>query len=168
MFSSLWHFHGQLINLSFILSYFVDTAVVFCIFAELPAEGIFPHRRVENGAADLMPDWELYCSSSSPDLPAQAEDSRHGRFEQNQTYFLPTQIFPPRPKIPPSQGSKLSRQNSKSVTCRDPCRGRPGQEIQSGVRLDQHIFMSISVQRACQFDAEKIAKAGSQAHVQGR
>ncbi|KAK8701848.1 hypothetical protein V6N13_020226 [Hibiscus sabdariffa] len=47
--------------------------------------------------------------------------------------------------FPPSQGSKLSLQDSKSVTCRDPCRGRPGQEIQSGVRLDQHIFMSISV-----------------------
>ncbi|KAK8670710.1 hypothetical protein V6N13_037328 [Hibiscus sabdariffa] len=70
--------------------------------------------------------------------------------------------------FPPSQGSKMSRQDSKSVTCRDPYRGRLGQEIQSGVRLDQHIFLSISVQRACQFDAEKIAKAGSQAHEQRR
>ncbi|KAK8597273.1 hypothetical protein V6N13_001911 [Hibiscus sabdariffa] len=72
---------------------------------------------------------------ASPDFPAEAED------------------------FPPSQDSKLSRQDNKSVTCRDPCRGRPGQETQSGVRLDHHIFLSISVQRACQFDAEKIAKA---------
>ncbi|KAK8533078.1 hypothetical protein V6N12_076359 [Hibiscus sabdariffa] len=27
------------------------------------------------------------------------EISSHGRFEQNQAYFLPAQIFPPRPKI---------------------------------------------------------------------
>ncbi|KAK9029003.1 hypothetical protein V6N11_026133 [Hibiscus sabdariffa] len=68
----------------------------------------------------------------------------------------------------PSQGSKLSRQDSKSVTCRDLYRGRPGQEIQSGVRLDRHIFMSIPVQRACQIEAEKIAEVGSQAHAQRR
>ncbi|KAK8504472.1 hypothetical protein V6N12_046809 [Hibiscus sabdariffa] len=92
--------------------------------------------------------WQICAKSgifpASPDFPAQAED------------------------FPPSQGSKLSRQDSKSVTCRDPCRGKPGQEIQSGVRLDQHIFLNISIQRACQFDVEKIAKAGSQAQAQGR
>ncbi|KAK8562797.1 hypothetical protein V6N12_010867 [Hibiscus sabdariffa] len=98
-------------------------------------------------------------------FPAMADLSRIRHISCQPRFFRRGRRFPAEAEdFPPSQGSKLSRQDRKSVTCR----GRPGQEIQSGVRLDQHIFMSISIQRACQFDAEKIAKAGSQAHVQGR
>ncbi|KAK8597011.1 hypothetical protein V6N12_065488 [Hibiscus sabdariffa] len=102
-------------------------------------------------------------------FPAMADLSRIRHISCQPRFSRRGRRFPAEAEdFPSSQGSKLSRQDSKSVTCRDPCRGRPGQEIQSGVRLDQHIFLSISVQRACQFEAEKIANAGSQAHAQGR
>ncbi|KAK8560250.1 hypothetical protein V6N12_013050 [Hibiscus sabdariffa] len=68
--------------------------------------GIGRGRVGEPAMADLSRIRHISCQ---PRFPAEAED------------------------FPPSQGSKLSRQDSKSVTCRDPCRGRPGQEIQSGV-----------------------------------
>ncbi|KAK8975631.1 hypothetical protein V6N11_005007 [Hibiscus sabdariffa] len=97
--------------------------------------------------------------------PAMADLSRIRHISCKPRFSRRGRRFPAQAEdFPPSQGSKLSRQDSKSITCR----GRPGQEIQSGVRLDHHIFLSISVQRACQFDAEKIAKAGSQAHAQER
>ncbi|KAK8516039.1 hypothetical protein V6N12_066874 [Hibiscus sabdariffa] len=108
--------------------------------------------------ASASPDFPTSPDSpASPDFPAEAEN------------------YPPRADFSTHVvGSRFSantagmiffRQGIKLVTCRDSCQGRPGQEIQSGVRLDQHIFLSMPVQRACQIEAEKIAKAGSQAHA---
>ncbi|KAK8676003.1 hypothetical protein V6N13_034058 [Hibiscus sabdariffa] len=133
---------------------------------ELPAEGIFSHRgqkteqQIKAILGAVLKQFQVDDIQNPPrirHISSQCRFSRRG------------QRFPAQAEdFPPSQGSKLSRQDSKSVTCRDPCRGRPRKEIQSGVRLDRHIFLSIPVQRACQIKAEKIAKAGSQAHAQRR
>ncbi|KAK8554263.1 hypothetical protein V6N12_031229 [Hibiscus sabdariffa] len=114
--------------------------------------------------------WQaIFRQHRGQEISCMADLSRIRHISCQPRFTCPSRRFPAQAEdFLPSQGSKLSRQESKSVTCRDPCRGRPGQEIQSGVRLDQHIFLSISVQRACQFEAEKIAKVGSQAHAQGR
>ncbi|KAK8554348.1 hypothetical protein V6N12_031312 [Hibiscus sabdariffa] len=42
---------------------------------------------------------------------------------------------------------------------------RQGRKIQKGMRSDQHIFLSIPVQRACRKKAEKTIRVESQAHV---
>ncbi|KAK8597243.1 hypothetical protein V6N13_001884 [Hibiscus sabdariffa] len=42
---------------------------------------------------------------------------------------------------------------------------RLGRNMQKGMRSDQHIFLSIPVQRACRKKAEKTNKVESQAHA---
>ncbi|KAK9030323.1 hypothetical protein V6N11_031751 [Hibiscus sabdariffa] len=123
-------------------------AVNYPLRAYFPVEG-------RKWSSRLKPYWEL--------------------FEQNQAYFLPVKIFPPRPKIscPGRRFSAKPMQQSPARTA-----NQSPAEIPAEAGLDKKykvewdwidiFFLSIPVQRVSQIEAEKIAKAGSQAHAQRR